>query len=287
MPAVNEKQREAMTIAEHHPEKLYARNKGMKSMSHKQLHEFASSVKKSVDLTKLSTADLSYLEGFVKTCVDKGLDPEAVLLKRSDHETEKIVGGTAAGAAAGVAGRHYAPAIAAGAKAFGHKATEIGKQVGEKAHAAGTAVAGHAKNLGAKAVEAGKKIVPHLKHAEVDPDFLEGFVKRCLDKGVDPEAVARKMAAEEEKKDDKHSVKHVAGATGRGAVAGGAIGAGLGAGAAGLGVHAAMKHVPGASLKDPATRQAAIKAMLRGAAGGGIAGGVTGALVGGASRAAM
>ena len=40
MPAVNEKQREAMTIAEHHPEKLYARNKGMKSMSHKQLHEF-------------------------------------------------------------------------------------------------------------------------------------------------------------------------------------------------------------------------------------------------------
>lgn len=41
MPATSEKQREAMAIAEHSPEKLYARNKGMKKMSHKQLHDFA------------------------------------------------------------------------------------------------------------------------------------------------------------------------------------------------------------------------------------------------------
>ena len=41
MPAVNEKQREAMAIAEHHPSDLYARNKGMAKMSHEQLHEFA------------------------------------------------------------------------------------------------------------------------------------------------------------------------------------------------------------------------------------------------------
>jgi hypothetical protein len=30
-----------MAIAEHHPSKLYARNKGLLKMSHKQLHEFA------------------------------------------------------------------------------------------------------------------------------------------------------------------------------------------------------------------------------------------------------
>jgi hypothetical protein len=47
MPAVSEKQRVAMAIAEHEPSKLYARNKGMKSMSYKQLHDFATKVNKS------------------------------------------------------------------------------------------------------------------------------------------------------------------------------------------------------------------------------------------------
>lgn len=42
MPAVSKAQQIAMAIAEHEPEKLYARNKGLKEMSHKQLHEFAS-----------------------------------------------------------------------------------------------------------------------------------------------------------------------------------------------------------------------------------------------------
>lgn len=42
MPAESKAQRIAMAIAEHHPEDLYARNKGLKEMSHKQLHEFAS-----------------------------------------------------------------------------------------------------------------------------------------------------------------------------------------------------------------------------------------------------
>lgn len=41
MPAVSRKQRIAMAIAEHHPEKLYARNKGMKKMTKSQLHDFA------------------------------------------------------------------------------------------------------------------------------------------------------------------------------------------------------------------------------------------------------
>jgi hypothetical protein len=35
-----------MAIAEHSPEKLYARNKGVADMSHKQLHEFAATPEK-------------------------------------------------------------------------------------------------------------------------------------------------------------------------------------------------------------------------------------------------
>ena len=46
MPAVSKKQRRAMAIAEHHPEKLYKRNKAMKKMSKKQLHEFAATKEK-------------------------------------------------------------------------------------------------------------------------------------------------------------------------------------------------------------------------------------------------
>jgi hypothetical protein len=42
MPSTSEKQREAMAIAEHHPEKLHKENKGMLKMSHQQLHDFAS-----------------------------------------------------------------------------------------------------------------------------------------------------------------------------------------------------------------------------------------------------
>lgn len=41
MPARSVKQREAMAIAEHHPEELYPENKGLTKMSHSQLHEFA------------------------------------------------------------------------------------------------------------------------------------------------------------------------------------------------------------------------------------------------------
>lgn len=42
MPAESVAQRQAMAIAEHHPEDLYERNKGLADMTHKQLHEFAS-----------------------------------------------------------------------------------------------------------------------------------------------------------------------------------------------------------------------------------------------------
>jgi hypothetical protein len=36
----------ASAIAEHHPEDLYARNKGMAKMTHQQLHDFAATSEK-------------------------------------------------------------------------------------------------------------------------------------------------------------------------------------------------------------------------------------------------
>lgn len=46
MPAKSEAQRRLMAIAEHHPEKLYAKNKALAKLPKKTLHEFASKVKK-------------------------------------------------------------------------------------------------------------------------------------------------------------------------------------------------------------------------------------------------
>ena len=46
MPSVSKDQQIAMAIAEHHPDKLYARNRGLLKMSHQQLHEFASTSRK-------------------------------------------------------------------------------------------------------------------------------------------------------------------------------------------------------------------------------------------------
>lgn len=45
MPASSEKQREMMAIAEHHPEKLHKKNRGVLSMSKSQLSDFASTKK--------------------------------------------------------------------------------------------------------------------------------------------------------------------------------------------------------------------------------------------------
>lgn len=41
MPAVSRKQQEVMAIAEHEPQKLYKKNRGLLKMSHTQLHDFA------------------------------------------------------------------------------------------------------------------------------------------------------------------------------------------------------------------------------------------------------
>jgi hypothetical protein len=52
MPAKSKKQRKAMAIAEHHPEKLYKKNKGLKKMSKSQLHDFAATKEKGLPKKK-------------------------------------------------------------------------------------------------------------------------------------------------------------------------------------------------------------------------------------------
>lgn len=46
MPAESKAQRIATAIAEHHPEELNPENKGLAKMSHKDLHDFASTSEK-------------------------------------------------------------------------------------------------------------------------------------------------------------------------------------------------------------------------------------------------
>jgi hypothetical protein len=46
MPAVSKAQQVAMAIAEHHPEDLNEKNKGLKDMTHQQLHDFAATPRK-------------------------------------------------------------------------------------------------------------------------------------------------------------------------------------------------------------------------------------------------
>ncbi len=42
MSSKSKAEQKMMAIAEHHPEQLYARNRGVLKMSHQQLHDFAS-----------------------------------------------------------------------------------------------------------------------------------------------------------------------------------------------------------------------------------------------------
>lgn len=41
MPSISKAQRAVFAIAEHHPEKLYSRNKNLADLPHKTLHDFA------------------------------------------------------------------------------------------------------------------------------------------------------------------------------------------------------------------------------------------------------
>lgn len=55
MPAKTEKQRRMMAIAEHNPSKLYGRNRSALSMTHSQLHDFASKPKSGDRQVKTTT----------------------------------------------------------------------------------------------------------------------------------------------------------------------------------------------------------------------------------------
>jgi hypothetical protein len=55
MPAVSKASREAFAIAEHHPDELFARNRGMLNMSHEQLHDFAATPEKGLPEHKSKT----------------------------------------------------------------------------------------------------------------------------------------------------------------------------------------------------------------------------------------
>lgn len=50
MPAKSKAQRRMMAIAKYHPEKLYARNKAVLSMSKGELHKFAATKEKGLQL---------------------------------------------------------------------------------------------------------------------------------------------------------------------------------------------------------------------------------------------
>ena len=52
MPAVSKTQRRAMAIAEHHPEELYARNRGMMGMSLSDLKHYAGTPEKGLPKRK-------------------------------------------------------------------------------------------------------------------------------------------------------------------------------------------------------------------------------------------
>ena len=54
MPAKTQVQQQAMAIAEHHPNALYKRNKGLLKMSKEKLHEFASTKRKNLPERKNS-----------------------------------------------------------------------------------------------------------------------------------------------------------------------------------------------------------------------------------------
>ncbi len=66
MPAESKKQRRAMAIAEHHPEKLYKRNKGLAKMSKSDLHEFASTKEKNLPKVVSHSRTLTRKDGSKK-----------------------------------------------------------------------------------------------------------------------------------------------------------------------------------------------------------------------------
>lgn len=54
MPSLSVPQRRLMGLAEHHPEEVSAKNRGVLKMSHRQLHDFASTSEKDLPKSPLS-----------------------------------------------------------------------------------------------------------------------------------------------------------------------------------------------------------------------------------------
>lgn len=52
MPAKSKKQRRLMGLAEHHPEKVYKRNRGVLRMTKSQIHDFAKTKEKGLPRKK-------------------------------------------------------------------------------------------------------------------------------------------------------------------------------------------------------------------------------------------
>jgi hypothetical protein len=52
VPSVSKKQRRMFAIAEHHPEKLFGKNKGVLKMGKKSLHDFAKTKEKKLPYKK-------------------------------------------------------------------------------------------------------------------------------------------------------------------------------------------------------------------------------------------
>ena len=66
MPAVSRKQQQMMAIAEHAPEKLYKRNRGVLEMGKKKLHEFASTKRRGLP-EKKKRKKMQTSDGFMYT----------------------------------------------------------------------------------------------------------------------------------------------------------------------------------------------------------------------------
>ena len=52
MPALSVKQRRLMAMAEHHPEEISSKNKGVLKMSKEELHKFASTKEKDLPMSR-------------------------------------------------------------------------------------------------------------------------------------------------------------------------------------------------------------------------------------------
>lgn len=111
---------------------------------------------------------------------------------------------------------------------------------------------------------------------QADLNFIEGFVGRCAELGVDPEALAIKQAAKEE--DEKKGKKGIV----HGARAGARVGAGLVGGLGGL-FGAAGGAGAGYAVRGNKTKKI-VNAIL-GALGGGAVGAIAGAGAGGLAGA--